>query len=91
MKYNPTKNPIEIKCKGNGVLTIEQLHKFQGDLKKLKPKNRDRLIASICEKGFIAPVFVWKNKDSYELLDGTQRTTTLLYMQEKGWAVQHCG
>lgn len=84
-KYNPFTNPIEIKCQGADILPLEKIIKFQGNLKKLSNENRDKLLRSITKNGFIAPFFIWNNNGEYMLLDGHQRVSTLIYMQEKGW------
>jgi DNA modification methylase len=86
MKYSP-ENKIVVKCKGHKTLPIDQLLEFQGGLKRLTQKNREKLIGSICERGFIAPIFVWDDKGEYRLLDGHQRLKTLLWMREKGWDI----
>lgn len=64
-------------------MSLDRLVAFQGGLKKLPTKNRDRLQASIVAKGFIAPIFVWGDK----LLDGHQRVATLLHMRKSGWTI----
>jgi DNA modification methylase len=87
MKYNPEDNPITVKCKSHTTLPIDRLVEFQGNLKKLSQKNREKLIGSICERGFIAPIFVWDDQGEYKLLDGHQRLKTLLWMREKGWDI----
>lgn len=87
MKYNPTDNPIVIKCKAHQTEPIDRLIEFQGNLKRLSEKNREKLIASICTKGFIAPLFVWDDHGEWKLLDGHQRLKTLLWMREHGWNV----
>ena len=86
MKYTP-ENKIVIKCKGHATLPIDQLLEFQGSLKRLTQKNREKLIGSICERGFIAPIFVWDDSGDYRLLDGHQRLKTLLWMRENGWDI----
>jgi len=86
MKYSP-ENKIVVKCKGHKTLPIDQLLEFQGGLKRLTQKNREKLIGSICERGFIAPIFVWDDKGDYRLLDGHQRLKTLLWMRENGWDI----
>lgn len=86
MKYTP-ENKIVIKCKGHATLPIDQLLEFQGSLKRLTQKNREKLIGSICERGFIAPIFVWDDSGDYRLLDGHQRLKTLLWMREHGWNI----
>lgn len=86
MKYSP-ENKIIVKARGNQTLPIDRLMEFQGNLKRLTQKNREKLMASILEKGFIAPIFVWDDAGEYRLLDGHQRLKTLLWMREKGWDI----
>jgi len=86
MKYSP-ENKIVVKCKGHKTLPIDLLLEFQGGLKRLTQKNREKLIGSICERGFIAPIFVWDDSGDYRLLDGHQRLKTLLWMRENGWDI----
>jgi len=87
MKYNPEEHPIIIQCKSHTTLPIDRLLEFQGNLKRLTQKNREKLIGSICERGFIAPIFVWDDSGDYRLLDGHQRLKTLLWMRENGWDI----
>lgn len=87
MKYSPENNPIIIKCKAHQTEPIDRLIEFQGNLKRLTEKNREKLISSICTKGFIAPLFVWDDQGEWKLLDGHQRLKTLLWMREKGWDI----
>ena len=86
MEYSP-ENKIIVKAHGNQTLPIDRLMEFQGNLKRLTKKNREKLMASILEKGFIAPIFVWDDEGEYRLLDGHQRLKTLLWMREKGWDI----
>ena len=86
MDYSP-ENKIIVKARGNQTLPIDRLMEFQGNLKRLTQKNREKLMASILEKGFIAPIFVWDDAGEYRLLDGHQRLKTLLWMRERGWDI----
>ena len=86
VEYSPD-NKIIVKARGNQTLPIDRLMEFQGNLKRLTQKNRDKLMASILEKGFIAPIFVWDDAGEYRLLDGHQRLKTLLWMRERGWDI----
>ena len=86
MEYSP-ENKIIVKARGNQTLPIDRLLEFQGNLKRLTQKNREKLMASILEKGFIAPIFVWDDAGEYRLLDGHQRLKTLLWMRERGWDI----
>lgn len=76
-----------IKSEGAGLLPLDILAGFQGNLKKLTTKNRDRLAKSILNLGFIAPIFIWKDRKEYKILDGHQRVATLNYLQDKGWDI----
>ena len=84
--YTPD-NKIQVKAKGHTFLPIDRLIEFQGNLKRLTQQNREKLIASILEKGFIAPIFVWDEAGEYRLLDGHQRLKTLLWMRQQGWDI----
>lgn len=86
-KYNPIDYPIKITCKAADIIDIDSLFKFQGGLKKLSFQNKNKLMISICKNGFTAPFFVWLSKDIFNLMDGTQRLETLLYMRELGWEI----
>jgi len=72
---------IEIKCKGSGLISIDDLEIIQGDLKKISPQNRKKLRHRIETVGFDAPLFVWRGK----VLDGTQRLNILRDMLKDGW------
>lgn len=85
--YTPEENPILIKCKGHTEYDLDSLLVFQGGLKSLTDENRDKMMSSIIVHGFCAPLFVWINKAKINLLDGTQRTTTLHYMRDNGWEI----
>ena len=84
--YTPD-NKIQVKAKGHTFLPIDRLLEFQGNLKRLTQQNREKLMASILEKGFIAPIFVWDDAGEYRLLDGHQRLKTLLWMRQQGWDI----
>ena len=86
MKYTPD-DKIIIKARGHLTLPIDRLIEFQGNLKRLTQRNREKLMASILKKGFIAPIFVWDDAGEYRLLDGHQRLKTLLWMREHGWDI----
>jgi len=49
--YTPKENPIIIRCQGADRLPLDAMIKFQGDLKKLSVKNRDRLNGEVYEWG----------------------------------------
>jgi len=65
---------IPLRCKGEKLVPIEKVQAFQGNLKELDKKAFKQLRALIVKLGWIAPVFVWKDKQGvYNLLDGHQR------------------
>ena len=86
MKYTPV-DKIIVKARSHLTLPIDRLVEFQGNLKRLTQRNREKLMSSILEKGFIAPIFVWDDAGEYRLLDGHQRLKTLLWMRENGWDI----
>lgn len=78
---------IEVKCTGTDFIELSQLQPFQKDLKKLKRVNFEKLRKSIIQKGFIAPFFIWKDKDENKLLDGHQRMRVLKVLQKEGYEI----
>lgn len=86
-----TDHKIVINCTGTNYLNLDQLQAFQGKIKKLSNKNREKLAKSILKNGFIAPFFVWEKREeafqTYHLLDGHQRLNTLNWMKNNGWEI----
>jgi len=78
---------IKVTCKAADFLPIDSILKFQGKLKKLSVKNRNKLKKSILKNGFCAPIFIWKNQSNNYILDGHQRLETLLFMREEGFEI----
>ena len=74
---------IQIKCKGSRLAKFDSLKVIQGDLKELSEEAYAKLRRRIKEKGFDAPLFVWKGK----ILDGTQRYRVLGEMIKDGWSL----
>ena len=56
MDYSP-ENKIIVKAHGNQTLPIDRLMEFQGNLKRLTQKNREKLMAYNCNR-------VMSNEDS---------------------------
>ena len=75
---------IEIKCRANALIPLNELGAFQGQLKTIKVENLVKLKNSIIEQGFIAPIFVWQNGDDNWVLDGHQRIKALKSLEEDG-------
>lgn len=75
---------IPVTCDPHGHLErrpLADLTPFQGGFKDLDDSRYAKLKASILAEGFMAPVFVWRDK----ILDGHQRTTVL---EREGWDVE---
>jgi hypothetical protein len=87
MSTKKTYKEIEIKCKGTIYLNYKKLNEFQEDIKILTKKNEEKLKNSIINKGFKAPIFIWKNKNKYWILDGHQRKKVLNILVDEGWNI----
>jgi len=75
---------IEIKCVGAGVLSLDELEPFQGDLKLLDKKNYERLKKEIILRGFSEPISVWTAPNgTHKILNGHQRVRVVREMVEK--------
>ena len=83
--FNKLEKKIKIKCKGSGTLELGKFQTFQGNLKNIEYKNLLKLIKSILKIGFIAPIFIWNNKN--EILDGNQRLTALYFLDGQGFHI----
>lgn len=78
---------VEIKCSTGTALDIENIHPFQGDLKKLSKVNEDRLKKKILELGFSEPMSVWEHEGKNYILNGHQRLSVLRAMRKSGYTV----
>lgn len=75
---------IQIKCAGAIRLALDELNVLQGDLKELDEPEYQKLRTEIIETGFAFAPHAWKDPDGkWWLVDGTQRTRTLLRMREE--------
>lgn len=81
------KKTIRITCQGATTIPIEKLEEFQGDLKKLSPRNAGKLEKEILELGFTEPLSIWKHKRRNYILNGHQRLKVILEMQLKGYDI----
>jgi len=75
---------IEIKCKGSGECSLDDLEIIQGNFKELSEHNFDKLKNQIITEGFISPFHVWINDGKHMLIDGTQRYRVLTKIKEDG-------
>ena len=82
---------IRITCQAADTLELDELLIFQGKIKILSDKKRNDLKESILIKGFCVPIFIWKliteDEEKNFLLDGIQRTKTLLWMHDIGYII----
>lgn len=68
-------------------IDITELSEFQGNLKDLSSENYVKLKNEILELGFSFVIHAWKNDGKLYILDGHQRTRTLMKMREEGFTV----
>ena len=76
---------IIVTCKGADELPIDVLEDFQGGLKKITKINLEKLKKRIIKNGINVPMFVWRVKKWYRILDGHQRLKALLSLRKEGW------
>lgn len=78
---------VAIKCQGADLKEVDQLVTFQGNIKKLTKGNLEKLKKAIIKHGFCAPVFIWKHKKKFYILDGHQRIKAVIALREDGYTV----
>lgn len=61
----------------NTTIDYSTLVDLQGNFKDLETEKFVKLVRSFLEKGFFAPLFVWRNKDVNYTFDGHQRHRVL--------------
>lgn len=62
--HNPNNLPL---------IDYRDLNPLQGELKELDEKNYEKLKNVLINRGFTAPLFLWKNGEEFFLMDGHQR------------------
>lgn len=81
-----SKGKIVIKCRGAGLLSLDEIEAFQGKLKELSKESLKKLKSRIINRGFAPPFFIWKDEGgSNKILDGHQRKKALLDLKKDGW------
>jgi hypothetical protein len=75
---------IQIKCKTQDYLELDDLTDFQGTLKKRSESDVLKLQDSILKHGFAFPFFTWRDKGYNWVLDGHGRTGALKGLRDKG-------
>jgi hypothetical protein len=76
---------IRIACRGAGMLPLDAIEEFQGNLKKRTKQDIEKIIKSIEKNGFTFPFFVWQHDGRNGCLDGHGRIKALCRMREEGW------
>ena len=78
---------IRVRCETSKTLPWKDLVDFQGTLKILSQTNFEKLKNSILKLGFSFPVFVWKYRNKYHVIDGHQRLKVLEALENEGYSV----
>jgi len=78
---------IEIKCSGTENISIDKFKELQGNLKELSKENYEKLKRSILKYGFSFPVFCWKNKNDFWIMDSHQRIKTLKKLADENYLI----
>lgn len=83
------KSEVRVRCEGAGLVKIDDLLPFQGNLVELSEEGYRKLKNEIIDDGFSDPFDVWKQPSTNKLyvLDGHQRLSTLKRMRQEGWTV----
>lgn len=72
---------IRITCESSGLMTLDELENFQGELKSIDAESFKKLKMSIEKYGFSFPIFVWGGS----ILDGHQRLAAVRSLVAEGW------
>lgn len=75
---------MEVKCKTQHTLPLEELTEFQGNLKERDSVDVGKIIKSIRKHGFSFPFFVWNHDAINHVLDGHGRLLALKQMAKDG-------
>lgn len=75
---------MEVKCKTQHTLPLEDLTEFQGNLKERDNVDIGKIIKSINKHGFSFPFFVWNHDAINHVLDGHGRLKALQQMVAHG-------
>ena len=75
---------MEVKCKTQHTLPLEELTEFQGNLKERDSVDVGKIMKSIRKHGFSFPFFVWNHDAINHVLDGHGRLLALKQMAKDG-------
>ena len=78
---------IKINCTGTENISLDKFTELQGNLKDLSKVNYEKLKNSILKYGFSFPVFAWKDKNKYYVIDAHQRLKTLKELQKENYII----
>lgn len=78
---------LKVECKAALNIKLSDLKQIQGDLKSLDEENFKKLRTSLIQFGITFPFFVWQNRGTNWILDGTQRDRVLRVMAEEGYKI----
>jgi len=78
---------VEITCAGAGIVYLDDLVDFQGNLKDLSKENYEKLKKEILDLGFSEPISVWAKDGKMYCLNGHQRRRTLMQMRVEGYEI----
>lgn len=78
---------IIIACKSYGLISLDEIEAFQGNLKKITKQNLEKLKNRI-KKSFDVPFFIWQRPDGVrKILDGHSRRKALIELKSEGWEI----
>lgn len=75
---------MEVKCKTQHTLPLEELTEFQGNLKERDNTDIGKIVKSIKKHGFSFPFFVWNHDAINHVLDGHGRLKALQQIVAQG-------
>jgi len=78
---------IEIKCSGTEFISFNKLTDFQKNLKSITKINLKKLKKQIIVNGFIAPIFIWKDGEVNNIIDGHGRLKALNSFYKEGYEI----
>lgn len=79
MQVHITQNLLKFPC-----ILFAEVKPLQGKLKHISDTNYQKLKASIVEKGFCFPIFIWQHDSINYLIDGHQRQ---IVFEIEGWEI----
>jgi hypothetical protein len=78
---------ISVTCKTKDTLKLEEITRFQEDLKSRDEADLKKIKKSLIKYGISFPFFIWKDGNIYFCLDGHGRRVGLMELQVEGYTV----